>query len=486
MLNAKLKPHGCIHPISRKELTSDHPIEQMGLPSRLILQLQQHSGAPALPVVKVGDQVMACQMIAKPNGRMSVPVHTPLAGEVISVVSEPKPAITIKVSKEQVSAKPLQRLEELPERDALLSLIDQAGIVGMGGAMFPAADKLRMSLRHTIETLIINGSECEPYLTVDDRLMQEQGEQLLGGIKFIQQITKAKRVYIGIENNKPEALARMDSLCADEPDIDVVSLPALYPMGSAKQMIEAITGTQIPRGKRSTEMGVLVQNVGTCIAIFHAIRFGRPLTHRVITVSGGAIEKPTNLMVPIGTPVSEIIAYCGGLKNKPARMVMGGPMMGKAFTDLYEPVTKGSSGVLLLNEDELPNPRPSACVRCGRCVDACPMSLSPLDMVVELKIDNFKTAKQMGVNECLLCGSCSYVCPAAIPLTEYFDWGQQELYRQRMAEQKTKRSCLNSAARRERMEREAAEREAAKAAKAAKQATRRPSRRNSVTEEEAS
>ncbi len=486
MLNAKLKPHGCIHPLSRKELTSDLPVETLYLPSRLILRLQQHSGAPALPVVKVGEQVKAYQIIARGNGRMSVPVHSPLAGEVTEITSGNKPSIIIKVSAEQSQVSPLQLLEELPERDAMLSLVEQAGIVGMGGAMFPAADKLRMSLRHNIETLIINGSECEPYLTVDDRLMREQGEQLLGGIKFIQQITKAQHVYIGIEDNKPEALARMDALCADEPTVDVVALPALYPMGSAKQMIEAITGQQIPRGKRSTEMGVLVQNVGTSIAIFNAVRFGRPLTHRVITVSGGAIERPSNLMVPIGTPVSEIIAFCGGLKNKPARMVMGGPMMGKAFTDLHEPITKGSSGVLLLNEDELPSPRPSACVRCGRCVDACPMSLAPLEMVAELKIDNFDTAKKMGVNECLLCGSCSYVCPAAIPLTEYFDWGQQELYRQRLAEQKTKRTCLNSAARRERLEREAQAREAAKAAKAAQSGNRRASRRVAVTEEKTS
>lgn len=486
MLNAKLRPHGCIHPISRKELTSDHPIEAIAQPNKLVLLLQQHSGAPALPIVKVGDKVAAYQMIAKPNGRMSVPVHAPLAGEVVSIVQEPKPAITIKVSKEQVSAKPLQKLEELPERDALLALIDHAGIVGMGGAMFPAADKLRMSSRHKIETLIINGSECEPYLTVDDRLMQEQGEQLLGGIRVIQQITRAKQVYIGIENNKPEALARMDSICTGEANIDVVSLPALYPMGSAKQMIEAITGEQIPQGKRSTEMGVLVQNVGTSIAIFNAVRFGRPLTHRVITVSGGAIERPTNLLVPIGTTVAEIISHCGGLKNKPARMVLGGPMMGKAFTDLQEPITKGTSGVLLLNEEELPSPHASACVRCGRCVDACPMSLSPLEMVAELKIDKFDNARDLGVNECLLCGSCSYVCPAAIPLTEYFDWGQQELYRQKMAEQKTKRTCVNSAARRERLEQEAAEKEAAKAAKAATQTARRSGRRTAVVEEKAS
>lgn len=190
--------------------------------------------------------------------------------------------------------------------------------------------------------------------------------------------------------------ATLDALCELEADMDVVALPALYPMGSAKQMIEAVTGMQIPQGKRSTEMGVLVQNVGTCIAIFNAIRFEKPLTHRVVTVSGGAIEEPTNLMVPIGTPVSELIEQCGGLKEDAARMVLGGPMMGRAITDIHEPVTKGTSGLLLLTQNELPKPQASACVRCGRCMDVCPMSLPPLDMVVEIKVDNLNLAKKYG------------------------------------------------------------------------------------------
>lgn len=480
MLKAKIKPHGGVHPDGHKHLTSQSPIKAMKLPRRLIVSLKQHTGAPAVPVVEVGDRVIGNQLLAKGNGRASSPVHAPLAGDITEINLE-KQTISIKVDQDnQESSKSLMRYEELPERDALLSLIEQAGIVGMGGAMFPAADKIRMSLRFPIETLIINGSECEPYLTVDDRLMQEQGEQLIGGIRFLKQITKAKRVYIGIEDNKPDALATLDALCELEADMDVVALPALYPMGSAKQMIEAVTGMQIPQGKRSTEMGVLVQNVGTCIAIFNAIRFEKPLTHRVVTVSGGAIEEPTNLMVPIGTPVSELIEQCGGLKEDAARMVLGGPMMGRAITDIHEPVTKGTSGLLLLTQNELPKPQASACVRCGRCMDVCPMSLPPLDMVVEIKVDNLNTAKNMGLEECLLCGSCSYVCPAAIPLTQYFDWGQQELNRQWRMEQKTKRTCDNSAAHRERMEREAAEREAAKAAK---QQTRRPSRRSTTSQE---
>lgn len=482
MLKAKIKPHGGVHPDGHKHLTSGSPIKTMPLPRRLIVPMKQHTGAPATPVVEVGERVIGNQLIARANGRASSPVHAPLSGEITEINAE-KNTITIKVDQNnQESSRSLMRYEELPERDALLSLIEQAGIVGMGGAMFPAADKIRMSIRYPIETLIVNGSECEPYLTVDDRLMQEQADQLIGGIQFLKQITKAKHVYIGVEDNKPDAIRVLDSACASEPDIDVVALPALYPMGSAKQMIEAVTGKQIPQGKRSTEMGVLVQNVGTCIAIFNAIRFEKPLTHRVVTVSGGAIEQPTNLLVPIGTPVSELIEACGGLKEDAARMVLGGPMMGRAIDDIHEPITKGTSGLLLLTENELPRPQASACLRCGRCMDVCPMSLPPLDMVVELKNDNFGSAKSMGLEECLLCGSCSYVCPAAIPLTQYFDWGQQELSRQWRMEQKTRRTCDNSAAHRHRMEREAAAKEAAKAEKAARQ-PRRNSRRNETQEE---
>jgi electron transport complex protein RnfC len=348
----------------------------------------------------------------------------------------------------------------------------------MGGAMFPAADKIRMSLRYPIETLIVNGGECEPYLTTDDRLMREQAEFIIGGIRYLQTITKAKQVYIGIEDNKTEAIAKLDELCRQEEHIEVVILPSLYPIGSAKQMIEAVTGRQIPQNRRSTEMGVLVQNVGTCIAIFHAIRFGKPVTHRVITVSGRAIEQPGNLLVPIGMPIKEIISQCGGLKHQPARIVLGGPMMGRAVDDLNTPINKGTSGLLLLSADELPQTRPSACLRCGRCLDACPMSLAPQAMFAELKNDGFNKARQQGLNACLLCGSCAYVCPAALPLTQFFDWGQQQLRLIKQQEEKLERTRQNSANRQARLAREAAEKAAALAAKPA-----RRSRRNAPTQE---
>lgn len=482
MLKAKIRPHGGIHPDSHKQLTSQSPILAMQVPWRLILQLKQHAGAPALPVVSVGDTVKADQLIAKGNGRFSMPIHAPLAGTVSAIDHT---SITIKVDTKNPrnSIGGTSRASNTLSREEMIQLIEEAGIVGMGGAMFPTADKLRLSMNYLIDTLIINGSECEPYLTCDDRLMQEQGDRIMGGIRYLQQITLADKVFIGVEENKPEAIAAMEALCKAEENMHVVGLPALYPMGSEKQLIEAVTGRQVPSGKLSADVGVLVQNVATSIAIFEALRFGRPLTHRVITISGDAVEKPSNVMAPVGMPISEIVAQCGGLKSTPARMVMGGPMMGRAITDIHAPVTKGTSGILLLTENELPNPKASACVRCGRCIGACPMSLTPLDMVAELKADNFTKAAEMGVMDCLLCGSCAYVCPAAIPLTQYFDWGKQEIGKIRFAEQKTARTCLNSAARRERLEREAAEKEAAKAAKAA---TRRPSRRSSTSPTEES
>jgi electron transport complex protein RnfC len=471
MFSARLRPHGGIRPYSHKSLTRDLAIRPISLPRQLILPLRQHTGPAAVPIVNIGDKVLAGQLIAQPLDKRSAPIHSSLNGVVIDVSTGELGRIVIEVAKEQTPPLRLKPIEGLSETASMLSLIEQAGIVGMGGAMFPAAQKIGMSLRHPIETLIINGGECEPYLTADDRQMREQGEFLIGGIRYLRTITGAKQVYIGIENNKPEAINHLDQLCQSEENMAVVALPAVYPIGSAKQMIEAVTGKQIPQNRRSTEMGVLVQNVGTCIAIFHAIRFASPLTHRVITVSGGAIEQPANLLVPIGTPINEVIAQCGGLKRKAARMVLGGPMMGQATDNLFTPITKGTSGLLLLTEDELPRARPSACLRCGRCLDACPMSLAPQAMFSQLRIDDLAQAKQMGLNACLLCGSCAYVCPAALPLTQFFDWGQQQLRLQSLQEQKTARVSRNTTARRERQEREA---EAKRQASQAKASRRRP------------
>ncbi len=472
MFSAKLKPHGGIRPYSHKSLTRDIAIRPLAIPRQLIIPLRQHTGPAAVPVVNVGDTLYAGQRVAEGRERMSAPVHCALAGVVTDISFGDQGVIKVSVSAAQPLAARLTAPAELDETQAMLSLIEQAGIVGMGGAMFPAADKIRMSLRYPIETLIVNGGECEPYLTTDDRLMREQAEFIIGGIRYLQTITHAHQVYIGIEDNKTEAIARLDELCRHEPDIEVVILPSLYPIGSAKQMIEAVTGRQIPQNRRSTEMGVLVQNVGTCIANFHAVRFGKPVTHRVITVSGRAIEQPGNLLVPIGTPIKEIITQCGGLKSQPARIVLGGPMMGRAVQDLDTPITKGTSGLLLLTADELPQTRPSACLRCGRCLDACPMSLAPQAMFAELKNDGFAKAQRQGLNACLLCGSCAYVCPAALPLTQFFDWGQQQLRLIKRQEDKLSRTRENSARRQERLTREAAEKAAAQAAKPA----RRPRR----------
>src|SRR5476651_2385881 len=294
MFSAKLKPHGGIRPYSHKSLTRDIAIRPLATPRQLIIPLRQHTGPAAVPVVNVGDTLCAGQRVAEGRERMSAPVHCALAGVVTDVSYGDQGVIKVNVLAAQPLAVRLTAPSELDESQAMLSLIEQAGIVGMGGAMFPAADKIRMSLRYPIETLIVNGGECEPYLTTDDRLMREQAEFIIGGIRYLQTITRARQVYIGIEDNKTEAIARLDELCRHEPDIEVVILPSLYPIGSAKQMIEAVTGRQIPQNRRSTEMGVLVQNVGTCIAIFHAVRFGKPVTHRVITVSGRAIEQPGN------------------------------------------------------------------------------------------------------------------------------------------------------------------------------------------------
>lgn len=471
MQRSKFKPHGGIHPYSNKELTSEKAIQPLSRPWLLTLPLRQHTGTAALPIVDVGQQVDAGQMIAKAINGSSAPIHASLSGTITRVVAGDDGAITLQVSPKQKSAPKLMPPSDLNESEAMLWLIEQAGIVGLGGAMFPTAAKIRSAMRYPIEYLIINGSECEPYLTVDDRLMREQSSALLGGIHYLQKLIKAKKIYIGIEDNKMAAIHHLDQLCQEYDNIEVVILPSLYPMGSAKQLIEAVTGRQIPRTKRSTEMGVLVQNIGTCIAIFEAIQLRQPLTHRVITVSGRAVETPCNLWVPLGTPVRDLINQCNGLKGSPERIILGGPMMGQAIDDLLAPVTKGTSGLLLLSQDEVPKQTTQECLRCGRCVDVCPMNLAPLVLFSELKIDNIDSAKKRGIESCLLCGSCSYICPSSIPLTQFFGWGLQQVKIERNRTLKAEKSKRNSELKRARLANEAAEKAAAKAARRSRRNT---------------
>lgn len=476
------KIRGGVHPDGHKAGTSEVPIlTSIPLPERLYVPLNQSSGEDALPLVKAGDKVLKGQLIGKAAGRVSACIHAPSSGIVkaIEAVTMPHPsglpamAIVIETDGEDRwidIEKPLDPFTQEP--DQLASLVEQAGIVGLGGAIFPAAIKLRQGRRFEIQTLIINGSECEPFLTTDDRLMQERADEIVEGTRLIRKIIEAYRAVIAIEDNKPDAIAAIEAAAARVGSIEVMVVPARYPMGSAKQLIQAVTGLEVPAGKRSNDIGVLVHNVATAWAIQQALVHGRPLLSRVTTVAGGCVDTPQNVEVLFGTPISHLFKSCGGLTDTPARLLMGGPMMGQILPSLDVPVIKGSSGVLALTKSEVNAHSASPCIRCSRCVGACPMGLVPLEMARNARADKLDEAQEYGLRDCILCGSCAYVCPSHIPLVQYFEYAKGELADRRASKHKQEYTKALIDARKDRLEEERLAKEAAKAAKEAAKAAK--------------
>ncbi|MDK2776182.1 MAG: electron transport complex subunit RsxC [Pseudomonadota bacterium] len=468
---------GGVHPDGQKEASARHPIlTSLPLPEKLYLPLCQHSGDDARPLVQPGERVLKGQRIAAASGRLSANIHAPTSGIITAVdtITMPHPSglpanamILEPDGLEQwtVLNPPADPYQTPPEE--LAGLVEEAGIVGMGGAIFPAAIKLRQGRRFEIKTLIVNGSECEPYLTTDDRLMRERAEEIVEGTRLVRYIIEAYRAVIAVEDNKPEAIAALQKAAEGVGSIEVVVVPARYPMGSAKQLIHAVTGYEVPAGKRSNDIGVLVHNVATVYAIQQALIYGRPLISRVTTVAGGCVGLPQNVEALLGTPIRHLFEHSKGLHGTPSRLLMGGPMMGQILPSLDVPLIKGSSGILALNRAEVNTHVPSPCIRCGRCVDACPMGLLPLDMARSSKLDDFDRAQEAGLRDCILCGSCAYVCPSHIPLVQYFEYAKGELAERRNSQQKLSYTQELMSARKERL---AAEAEAKKAAKKAKKA----------------
>jgi electron transport complex protein RnfC len=482
MLFSKKLIKGGVHPTGQKQLSNNSDILRFPAPKRLFISLKQHSGAPAKPIVKAGDKVIAGQMLATGQGG-SANIHAPQSGMIekiaehgaaipgggkqlmVHLVCDSEPESDYMVPSDYIKLD-----NNYQTREELIDIIADAGIVGMGGAVFPAATKLRSTLKKDVETLLINGCECEPYLTCDDLVMQEQSVQVVGGIRYLLEACGAKKAIIGVEDNKPQAMQTLIDATSEDENIEVKALPTHYPMGSAKQFIQALCKVEVPKGGRSTDVGVFVQNVATCAAIYYAVRFGRPMTHRVVTLSGGALEKPMNIEAPIGTLISELVASCGGLKTTAERMVVGGPMMGHTITNMHTPITKGTSGILFLHEDELPEKKSSPCVSCGRCVNACPMGLLPNAMAEFIANDDLEAASEYGLSACLLCGSCAFICPASLPLTQYFAYATGEINRQKKMEYKAQLARRLNQQRAVRLEKEAAAKAAAKAAKKAARA----------------
>ena len=386
--------------------------------------MSQHIGAPAVPCVEVGQRVLRGEMVGAAKGFVSVPVHAPTSGEVVAIEPRPHPmgsllpAVVIRADGEDrwydglTAADP----DELAPED-IVERIRLAGVVGMGGATFPTHVKLTPPVDKPINTLILNGVECEPYLTADHRLMLEQQGRLLQGIALIRRALGVERAIIGIEANKPDAIAQLTQL-GREADIEVQSLAVKYPQGAEKQLIQVLTGRQVPSGGLPMDVGVVVQNVATAVAVADAVTLGRPLIERVCTVTGAAVREPKNLLIRVGTTLRHIIDFCGGLAEEPGKVVLGGPMMGFAQADLDLPALRGTSGLLLLGKSQV-NLRPEGpCIRCARCVEACPMHLLPTTISAYGRRGLLAEAEEYRVLDCIECGCCSFACPACIPLVQ--------------------------------------------------------------------
>ncbi len=473
---------GGVHPEGRKDMSAERRIRSVPLPKKLFVPLQQHIGAPATPVVKVGERVLKGQLIAAAQGNVSSAIHAPTSGLVTALGDYaaphpsglPVPTITIESdgTEQWVATETVDDPFALAPED-IAARVAAAGIVGLGGATFPAALKLNLSRNSGVQTLIMNGGECEPYLTCDDRIMRERAVQIVEGIRLIATAVAAKEVLVGIEDNKPEAIAAMQE-AAQGTAVKIVVMPSMYPMGSEKQIIQVLTGKEIPAGGRPADIGVLVHNVATAYAVQQAVRFGRPLLSRIVTVSGGAIKTACNVEALVGTPVRELIEFADGYAQPAVRLVLGGPMMGQQFTNTEIPVVKGTSGVLALMSEEIGQSEPSPCIRCSTCVRACPVGLLPLEMAAHIRVSDLSGAVNLGLKDCIACGSCSYVCPAHIPLVHYFNYAKGDLATQERAKLKQEATKKLADARNERIARIERERaEAMAKRKAAREAKER-------------
>jgi electron transport complex protein RnfC len=474
---SRKKIRGGVHPEPRKANTAERPIDTgLPMPKMLYLTLQQHVGQPAAPVVRAGEHVLRGQLLAVSQGAISAPVHAPTSGVICDIMDYPAahpsalPTPTLLLEPDGhdrwiggIEALDPFRLtpEEISDRVAA------AGVVGMGGAAFPSAVKLNLGRRTRIKTLLINGGECEPYLTCDDRLMRERATDIVDGVRIMLRALECRHAIVAIEDNKPEAHAAMCDAAKGFGQIEIVQVPSLYPMGWDKQLIGYLTGKEVPAGGRSADVGVLMHNVATAYAIHQAIRLGRPLVSRVVTVSGEAVAAPRNVEVPIGTPLADLLAFCGHRADATARYIMGGPMMGDLLPHPNVPLVKGACGILALTEAEVAASDAKACIRCSRCVSACPAGLLPLEMMARIRSGQLEAAVGYGLKDCINCGSCSYVCPSHIPLVHYFKYASGELVARQQVQQRSEHTKRLAEEKQARIERYKAEQAALAAARKA-------------------
>lgn len=422
---------GGVHPAENK-LSASNPIREAALPKQAVFSMFQHIGAPAKPLVKKGDVVKVGTVIAEAGGFVSAPVHSSVSGTVskVDVVIDAsgtrRQAIFVDVDGDEwepaIDRSPeLVRLSDRPELDAatIINKVKEAGIVGLGGATFPCHVKLSPPPGSKAECVIINAVECEPYLTADHRLMLEHPEEILVGVSLIMKAVSVEKGYIGIENNKPDAIRLMTEKAQAHPNIEIVPLKVKYPQGGEKQLIDAVIGRQVPAPPAiPISVGAVVQNVGTAFAIYQAVMKNKPLVDRVITVTGKSVSSPSNLLARLGTPFQQLIDECGGLPKDTGKIIGGGPMMGKALLNLDVPMTKGSSGLLIMRQDEARRAEPDPCIRCAKCVSACPMGLEPYLLATLSDKQEWEMAEGNDVVSCIECGSCQFTCPSRRPLLD--------------------------------------------------------------------
>jgi electron transport complex protein RnfC len=430
--------HG-VHPPDSKELTAHLPIRRMPFPDEVVLPLRQHAGRPAKLLVAKGDRVERGDKIAESDGWVSVPIHSSAAGRVTDIGWWPHPdgtmAEAVRIRVEPYSPQ-IPRSRMVPEWQGLtpkqiVSAVQNAGVVGLGGAAFPAHVKLSPPDGSKIEMLLVNGAECEPYLTTDHRTMVEYPARVFAGVRIMMRTLGVERAVIGVEKNKPDAIEALERLRPEDIDITVRALTVKYPQGAEKMLIKAVTGREVPSGKLPMHAGVVVQNVASLAAIAEVFETGLPLIERIVTITGPGVRKPSNLIVPVGTKLRDAVAFCGGLTDDAAEILFGGPMMGAPQSDLDTPLIKGTSGVVVLTRAQSKPVRAYPCIQCGHCLDACPVFLNPSllgQLAQAARYDDMEAAHLM---DCMLCGACSYVCPSNIPLSQMFSLGKVMLRRSR-------------------------------------------------------
>lgn len=424
---------GGVHPDEHKEITENLPFEVMPNPKRVFIPISQHIGKPAKPLVKKGSIVKAGEIIAEQDGFISVPIHSSVSGKVTKIEKGPNTGgfpkdyiiIDADESNETLFLSPLDIDLVTPEE--IQNRVREAGIVGQGGAAFPTFVKLTPPKDKIIEYVIINGAECEPYLTRDYRFMLEKPDDIIIGLKLMMKSLNVKKGYIGIEDNKPEAISLLQEKVKNYEDVEVVTVKTKYPQGAEKMLISAITGREVPPKKLPLDIGVVIQNIGTAIAVKDAIVNGEVSLYAALTVSGAGIVEPKNLIVRIGTPIGEVIEYCGGANENAKKVVVGGPMMGVAQHDFAAPVMKATSGILVLTENEIGAHKETNCLNCGMCVDVCPVNLLPTKLVKYTRAEKFEQVEELGIEVCMECGTCTYTCPANIPLVQWLRLGKQRV-----------------------------------------------------------